>query len=851
MKRGLGDSTDHGNATPPSPTYSATGSENRAARSVSPVGKPVSGGTLGTFGAGAHDGNLAPHHALARFDKGNGYLSAFAAKSSPLKRSDGIMNLDQASLGSPSAKRRSLHGTTFSPDFDIFDYEAAMAAQAESTNSIDGFRFESQHVLEHTTAFAPMPKRTSSLRKTTLQQRYEKPTFARSRPNPDLALEYAPPGQGNLKGRHRMSLENVLPPLARDSPFSSQGTLPSASIHPMSHQRKEQQIGGVHSQAQRHPLSRTLTQSSSSSSMAEDSPTHVPIRLPEHKRPTVDFSKSLPVGAIRSLARDPKSREIAEQNSSSNNSFATPENYKLAKPLPAAFMSTGLISKRNKRMDHPETELHGSTAHMPDTPCKRPNSLAAIVPAPAPDSANAKGRHARRSLHSFGTPSTPFNPHAARVVPGSFGKGVSIFGSSFTSGAITRRGSFVSIDGEESSQSPSGRGYSQSSTDLEFPPTPTKQAVGFDGTQLPSGAVEEMSMVSPRAIADTIEASNATGIQSSASAECCKLSPKGTPCGSVDGDSDSVMGDSPSPALRFRSFTSITSFSTRSRLLQKSQSPTPLSKKCHSVPFLLRTRNMKTKPSPLSPASPLNGRSVHISPRTPQEAILPPDPSGLSISAHGSGLTFQSLNEVTSSASVPPPATPTGPKDHDALFGTSRSSITPVHGFAPSDVDPCLTSRFDKVEIIGTGEFSQVYRVAKISDSNCVQGYFSLPTARTSPKTPLPDHVWAVKKSRNAYIGARDRQRKLQEVEVLRALGQSDHTVQLYGSWEFRDHLYIQTEFCEEGSLDLFLEQVGRNARLDDFRIWKVMLELCLVSLGLEKFLNFLTDGLIGSQACP
>ena len=48
-------------------------------------------------------------------------LSETPARSSPLKRSDRGTNLDLSQSGSPSAKRRSLHGTSFGPDFDIFD----------------------------------------------------------------------------------------------------------------------------------------------------------------------------------------------------------------------------------------------------------------------------------------------------------------------------------------------------------------------------------------------------------------------------------------------------------------------------------------------------------------------------------------------------------------------------------------------------------------------------------------------------------------------------------------------------------------------------------------------------------
>lgn len=46
------------------------------------------------------------------------------AKSSPLKRSDGIMNLDQANLGSPVAKRRSIYGS-FAHSFNIFEDQTA------------------------------------------------------------------------------------------------------------------------------------------------------------------------------------------------------------------------------------------------------------------------------------------------------------------------------------------------------------------------------------------------------------------------------------------------------------------------------------------------------------------------------------------------------------------------------------------------------------------------------------------------------------------------------------------------------------------------------------------------------
>ena len=840
MKRALSDCTDHGNSSPPSPHEFGPGLENRSSRSISPEDKtsPVSHNSFAA--AGMSDNLLAPHHALVKRERGNGYLGDFATKSSPLKRSDGIMNFDQANLGSPSAKRRSLHGASFSPDFNIFDHEAALAGQGQSDlhDHVEGVIPEAPSFLDHTSVLSTLPRRSSSLRKTTLQQRYEKPPFARSKQHHDVMSGLSTPGQTATKGRLRMSLDNVLPHAPRESPFSSQGGLPSASMHLMNHQRKDVGVGGFPPLPQRHPLSRTMTQSSSSSSLAEDSPTHIPVRQPETRRPSVDFSKSLPLGAHRPVPKEPSSQESTAQSFSTEGSFATPDNYKLAKPLPAAFMSTGLISKRNKDMTAAQLDLQESVGNMPDTPCKRSTNLATVVPAPVPANAVSKPRTERRSLHSFGTPSTPFNLHTSRPSLGSLPKGVSIFGSSFTRGNLSRRSSFVSIDGDDNSQSPSGKFDSQSSADGEIPPTPTKQALGSSSVQSEQGPSNGANMLSPRTFHHN-DSRGPSGPQSPLPDHCCKLSPNHTPGGSVDGDSDSVMEDSPSATLRFRSLNAISSFSNRSRFLGHSRSPTPLSRNALSLPFV-RTRNMKTKPSPLSPASPLFDRIGQRSPHTPQESILPPDPSGLSISVRGDGLVLQSLNEISNRPSVFPPATPTAPRESFLRLGKSRSGTAAAHPVPPADVDPCLTSKFDKVEIIGTGEFSQVFRVAQKGDAKSHLSYFNMPIKRSLPRTPLPDQVWAVKKTRQAYIGPKDRQRKLREVEVLRALGISDHTVQLFDSWENKDHLYIQTEYCEEGSLDLFLDQVGRKARLDDFRIWKIMLELSLVSISLTIYNSLL-----------
>lgn len=306
-----------------------------------------------------------------------------------------------------------------------------------------------------------MPRRSSSLRKSTLQQRHgEKTSWGRRHAAQVLAAQQlasaAPePGTPNpIKNRPRLSLDQFMPPMARDSPFSSQGGLPNSSIHVLNQP--------VH---QPHPLSRTMTTSSSGSSFVDDSPTHIPAHFGDKPRSKLDFSKSLPAGSLR-----PTSSE--ELSSEQSGSFSTPQNYKSAKPLPAAFMSTGLISKFNR---HPEEQqAPRGKGNVPDTPCKKHVNAFATYPSIVPGSAVARARHIR---HSFGTPSTPFNPHGSQNSASNLARGTGVFGSFFGSRGLPRRGSFLSTDGDDSGGSPGANGDSQSSADNELPPTPTRNAL--------------------------------------------------------------------------------------------------------------------------------------------------------------------------------------------------------------------------------------------------------------------------------------------------------------------------------------------------------------------------------------
>lgn len=174
-----------------------------------------------------------------------------------------------------------------------------------------------------------------------------------------------------------------------------------------------------------------------------------------------------------------------------------------------------------------------------------------------------------------------------------------------------------------------------------------------------------------------------------------------------------------------------------------------------------------------------------------------------------------------------PPETPT---HRDGSNNMANLLMTPSNHGTAHDVDPILLAKFIKVEPYGKGEFSEVYKVYGTFATTSPPSYFNTSFGSKASQTIQPDKVWVVKKSKVPYASIKARERKIREVSIMKSIGKSDHVVHLVDSWEARYHLYIQTEFCEEGDLEAFLARTGNKGRLDDFRIWKIMIELCSVS---------------------
>ncbi|ONH68250.1 Mitosis inhibitor protein kinase wee1 [Cyberlindnera fabianii] len=164
-------------------------------------------------------------------------------------------------------------------------------------------------------------------------------------------------------------------------------------------------------------------------------------------------------------------------------------------------------------------------------------------------------------------------------------------------------------------------------------------------------------------------------------------------------------------------------------------------------------------------------------------------------------------------------STPHTPIDVTADCSGDLSNMSSIGGNASAfmtstaiTVDEHLTSKFENVQLVGNGEFSNVYEIT------------------------FQSVKYAVKRIKTPLLGPKRRKRIFEEVELMKALQENEprddegkeYVINFINDWEHSGQLYIMMEFCENGPLDKFLADSGKLSKLDEWRIWKIMVEIAM-----------------------
>ncbi|GAA5981654.1 hypothetical protein JCM11641_003934 [Rhodosporidiobolus odoratus] len=535
--------------------------------------------------------------------------------------------------------------------------------------------------------------------------------------------------------------------------------------------------------------------------------------------------------------------------------FFTPQTFKNVRPLAAAFMSTGLVSKRSRpRSDStsgaPVFNLHqhlqqqlGETAVPKGSPMKQPLATAASTEQSVPPLPNPL-------VASLSRPSTmPDTPvkRLSFIHPSTSTAANPLIPSALAATPITTISAPLDqTSPDEGEDSPSAAHATATGSPIgAMGPLSTKKALALNLAKgLAGGEEDTLSLLN-----STRKPVRSVSPLSGRSGSFVD-SPDKHASSSVSGRSGIESGDlSPSAhASRGSSRGSgIKSSLTRVRpAMFRRRSSGQLSNESGFLQLQHRSGSSSSGGSvtgtiaegePMTPTRSVGGRywegtqlldtpteEPPITPATPGFPNLPPHPfaaSGQSTvflqplaTPHGAPRSSFPLSHLEQRQHLLPLAA----GGANAHTGAGRPQIKIRHSSSTIlslrqhelNQPSWFETNFTLLRPLGMGAFSDAWEVADHSRGN---------------------QVYAVKRTKNPFLGPKDRLRRLEEVDILRLFSteenQSPHLISLVDAWEQSGHLFIETELCPAGNLAYWLEDFGtQHETLDEARVWKILAEL-------------------------
>ncbi|KAI9184273.1 mitosis inhibitor protein kinase swe1 [Blastocladiella emersonii ATCC 22665] len=117
---------------------------------------------------------------------------------------------------------------------------------------------------------------------------------------------------------------------------------------------------------------------------------------------------------------------------------------------------------------------------------------------------------------------------------------------------------------------------------------------------------------------------------------------------------------------------------------------------------------------------------------------------------------------------------------------------------------PSYVEQHFRVErVLGSGAFSNAYAVVRVVDGR----------------------RFALKQLKRPYTSALDRRRRLEEVHIWQRVGRHRNCLALELAWEQRGSLYMLSELCDRGSLAAFLDAQA-DTGLNEDQVWEVLSDI-------------------------